>query len=316
MTKLITIATSFILQVSIYADIFGLDNRSLVPTFNSIEQSRSIAVGVINSLWEEKENESSQLNFDRLDYMCTDERFYNQASIAYACTGFLVGPDLLVTAGHCATNYREIFNSTENYCESYTWMFDYQVDPSGSFSNNLVSDEKIYFCKEIIYAVSDEGYPHRDFALIRLDRKVSNRMPLKIARENVKKGESVWMLGHPMGLPLTLTNEAFVLKEKSSRNNNETLIENYFLTDLDALAGNSGSPVFNELGEVQGVLVGGNPNDTSVFDEQNRCERVNRCDQNGQNCLSGPSDSSGLYFTGSEVQKLLPYLALIRREAL
>ena len=48
--------------------------------------------------------------------ICKSERFSQQPTAAY-CSGFLVGEDLLVTAGHCIEN--------ANDCSNYKWVFDY-----------------------------------------------------------------------------------------------------------------------------------------------------------------------------------------------
>jgi hypothetical protein len=305
----------FIFSLNLKADIFGIDNRQLINNSNLLltNQTQAVAVGILNSLWYLQSKNMASVETDLLsDYMCNDEAFYNQSSIAYACTGFLVGEDLLVTAGHCATNYEEIFNTTDKYCESYNWMFDYQVNDSGIFDRNSVNPDNIYTCKEIIYAVSDLDFPYRDFALIRLDRKVKNRKPLKLANEEVKKGEAVWMLGHPLGLPLVYTNMANVIFENTFKDNNQTYIYDIFLTDLDAFSGNSGSPVLNDNNEVLGVLVSGNPNSTTYFDEKYSCDRYNHCDENGLNCTNYFENNPGFPFTGSEVQKITPYINLIK----
>jgi V8-like Glu-specific endopeptidase len=237
--------------------------------------------------------------------MCLDEKFSHQPSLSYACTGFLIGEDLLLTAGHCSTNVEEVFSSSEFYCEAYTWMFDYHEHKKGKTNVSAVSGDNIYRCKEIIYAVSNNSEPHRDFALIRLDRKVTDRTPLKLASKDPRKNESVFMLGHPMGMPMKLTNNARVVHNDKQKN--------FFTTNLDAFSGNSGSPVFNRKKEVVGILVAGNPANSTYYDEKNKCERYNRCDNNGKNCKAITIEGEGFPNTGSDVQKITPYLELINR---
>lgn len=290
------------------ADIFGRDDRTDVLLDSpKHELGRSVAVGVLNSLWTDLGGGASELWTDPLsEFMCSDERFNNQASVSYACTGFLVGEDLLVTAGHCGTNTGEMRNSSENYCEAYTWLFDYRADSDVT----QVSDLNIYKCKEIIYAVQQEvdGHSH-DFALVRLDRKVEGRSPLKFAQRAVRRGERVTMLGHPMGLPLKYTFNARVFKEEEGRS---------FLTNLDAFAGNSGSPVFNTKNEVVGVLIAGNPALATYRDPKAGCDRFNRCDENGRKCTSLPDNNSadGFPHTFSEVQSIFHYKELINSSKL
>src|SRR5690606_25377246 len=50
---------------------------------------------------------------------CSSERFTEQPNPGM-CSGFLIAPDLIATAGHCVT--------LDNFCEEYEWVFDYKVD--------------------------------------------------------------------------------------------------------------------------------------------------------------------------------------------
>ncbi|GAB4420971.1 MAG: hypothetical protein OHK0056_31680 [Bacteriovoracaceae bacterium] len=282
------------------ADIFGRDDRVDILSRPELkEYSRAVAVGVINGLWTDKGNGFSELWADPIDeFMCKDERFIKEKSVSYACTGFLVAEDLLVTAGHCAVNVGEISNSSENYCEAYTWLFDYnsQTDTSN------IPNENIYKCKEIIYAIQSEvdGQSH-DFALIKLDRKAIDRRPFKLAKMSASLNQSVTMIGHPMGLPMKFAGNARIIKTNVGRS---------FYTNLDAFSGNSGSPVLNSRNEVVGVLVAGNPANSTYTDQSLRCERYNRCDDLGRNCRALPSNNSSEGFpnTFSEVQNIQYYL--------
>ena len=284
------------------ADIFGKDDR-VNPKFGSLEYklSKSVAVGVLTSLVENETASSFDLWTDKLsDFMCKEERFVNQPSISYACTGFLVGPDLLMTAGHCSSNYKEVVDSIEGYCESYTWLFDYVQRPNGKVRTQRISKDKLYHCKRIVYAIVDEEGAGKDFALIQLDRPVTKRGYLKLAKKKARVGEPVKMIGAPLGMPLKYTDNAKVLKNSPD--------ESTFLTDLDAFQGNSGSPVFNRRNEVLGILIGGTPNEVTYKDKKLQCERYNFCDQNGKNCKKNPDESM---INGSDVEKLFKYRSII-----
>ena len=290
-----------------YADIFGKDDRVEISQAGPKRiLGKSVAVGVINSIWEEVNPSYSELWADDLsDFMCKDERFSRQKNIPYACTGFLVGEDLLVTAGHCSVNHSEIRNETENYCDAYTWLFDFTAQTNVK----RIAKRNIYNCKEIIYAIELEvdGFSH-DFALIRLDRKVIGRKPLKIATSKISMNDSVTMIGHPMGMPMKYTSNASVFDESVGRS---------FHTNLDAFAGNSGSPVFNKNDEVVGVLIAGNPAVSTYRDDEKGCDRFNHCDENGKNCTSLPfSDEDGFPHVFSEVQSIEFYKKLIEASKL
>ena len=103
--------------------------------------------------------------------LCSKERFASQPFLA-SCSGFLVAENILVTAGHC---YQGMMNSA---CNDHAWVFDYKLeDETRPFSFSFPK-ENVYRCKRVLKAVlnsSDRG----DFSIIELDRKVTDRVPLR-----------------------------------------------------------------------------------------------------------------------------------------
>ncbi len=168
----------------------------------------------------------------RNGYLCSDEKFYSEELLP-VCSGFLIGPDTLLTAGHCVTGPKS--------CKKNIWSFGLGLDKirSGSLSKN-----NIYKCKHVI----KRGSSPRDFALIKLDRVVSGVTPFKLSSRKVKVGDKVLTIGHPSNLPLKFALNGTVKSYK----------KNLFKTDLDTFAGNSGSPVIlKSTKEVVGILVKG-----------------------------------------------------------
>lgn len=292
------------------AALFGPDNRSPIHEGTSLFQfSRSTAVAVLSSNIEDAGPGRKKLNVESLSgLVCKEEKFSQEVSLAYACTGFLVGPDLLVTAGHCAVNVGESRNETETYCQAFSWLFDYRAGPSGKVNINDIPAMNHYKCKKTIFAVRDEKAPHRDFALIQLDRKVTGRLPYKLSTSVPKVNDKLFMMGHPMGTPLKLSPDARVLLNDLTR---ESMI-----TNLDAFEGNSGSPVFNQNKEVVGILIGGTPSGSLIEDPVRKCHTYNRCDENGENCQQSDRDTSifpGFQRVGSEVQKIQSVIETIEK---
>lgn len=167
---------------------------------------------------------------------CPGERFLDQP-ILMSCTGFLVGEDLLVTAGHCMSRWSD--------CSSNSWVFNFTEGKS------VIPSKDIYRCKDIV-AREEVSLPligTTDYAIIKLDRKVEGRSPLKFrTKGKVKNGTEVLVVGHPMGLPLKIADNATV---KGS-------FGKTFKTNLDTYGGNSGSPVMDaKTGLVEGILVQG-----------------------------------------------------------
>lgn len=282
--------------------IFGADDRAYT-------HGTSTAIAILNTMYEPSSPGNLKIAADNVGkYICPTERFSNDPSLAYACTGFLVAPDLIATAGHCMVNTGESRNETETYCQAYSWLFDFDSDGSDGPRLSDFPAEKLYHCKQVVYAINEEQAPFRDFALVQLDRPVTDRSPYTLDTSLIAVGSSLTMIGYPLGTPAKLSRTAKVL-----RNNLENQI---LLTNLDAFEGNSGSPVFNAKGAVIGILVGGMPS-TALYKPQGRsCEIYNVCNENGENCARPETNISSFpnfQGIGSEVQRINPLAEVIQR---
>lgn len=168
--------------------------------------------------------------------LCPGEAFSDQPVLGYG-TGFLIARDVVATAGHCVDGCS---------IANIAFIFDYEVR-DGSISLQRGSDD-VYFAKEVIAASGQEGLG--DYALLRLDRAVSARKPLTVSPDAVSVGDSVYIIGHPAGLPKKVATDASVT---------DVSADTYFVANLDAFGGNSGSPVLDKHHHVRGILVRGEP---------------------------------------------------------
>jgi len=183
--------------------------------------------------------------------LCPDEPFRNQPAPGM-CSGFLVAPDIIATTGHCACPQE---------CSDWAIVFGFVMLDSYTPVLRL-NESEVYYCKEVI--ARQVGHP--DWALIRLDRKVTGHNPLPLRHTGiVPQGEPLLVIGHPWGLPRKYAAGATVLDNTASA---------YFQANLDTYDGNSGSAVLstNTL-VVEGILYFG-PED---FVEDGPCDRSNVC---------------------------------------
>lgn len=190
--------------------------------------------------------------------ICESERFSDQITAAN-CSGFLVGEDLLVTAGHCIESLAD--------CAKYSWVFDYKKEFK-EHRADIVTKNEVYNCSEIIERKL-ETFGKNDYALIRLKRKVKGRTPLKFRTSGKpNRGDEIVVIGHPTGLPTKIADGAKIRSLKSK----------YFKANLDTYGGNSGSAVFNaNSGVVEGILVRG----ATDYISRNGCRESNRETDNG-----------------------------------
>ena len=171
--------------------------------------------------------------------LCPTERFRSQPTAAN-CSGTLIAPDIIMTAGHC-------YDMVKMNCRDFSWVFDYRVSKEKQLSVT-VPTSKVYNCQSVILKeyVFPNGFDH---ALVKLDRPVSDRDFAKIRKaDSIKLGDEVVLIGHPSGLPTKIAPGGFVLKLDTIS----------FKTNVDAFSVNSGSGVFNaKTGEVEGILASG-----------------------------------------------------------
>ena len=170
---------------------------------------------------------------------CDGEPFGNQPTASY-CTAFMIGPDLLATAGHC-------YNSSSFSNTRFVFGFHMldSTTPRLTFSKN-----EVYRGVEIVSSQSIGSFDH---CVVRVDRPIQapGARAFEIRRDgSIAPGEFVGVVGHPSGLPLKLAfGNTFV------RTSVET---GFFVANLDTYGGNSGSPVINAAtGILEGILVRG-----------------------------------------------------------
>lgn len=266
--------------------VYGTDNRlDLYQVTNSLHKTLALSTAgmiPVNQLKKSSAPNTFELasfkTLGQAENICQGEAFVDQP-VAPICSGFLVGPDLLVTAGHC---YKS-FATPEQVCKSFAWVFDYnKKSPSADPTKNM-SLNNIYLCKSIVEA---QLTPTMDFSIIRLDRKVVGRAPLKIRESGkVNSATELVVIGHPTGLPTKVSPSG-----KITKNTEATTIS----TTLDTFHGNSGSAVFDaKTGQVEGILIQGKTDyRPSVANNPNSCMVVNKCDESARNCAFGNEGGS------------------------
>ncbi len=292
--RVIFISLSLIFSSLSHSAIYGKDNRkeifqspieireaassvaAMIPKA-LIKKTRSSDLTVVGDLYKDasfitEEDEDVLAKYFKMDMgnvpVCKGVRFYAQRTAA-DCTTFLVSDDLIMTAGHCTD---ELF--VGDVCEDYVFIFDYYAEHN--FHSKMIIDPKnVYQCEKVQYSSAlDSMDPSnwtktrdewsRDFAIIKLSRKVKDRSPLKVSTNfRYKANSPVYTLGTPYGLPIKFSGLGWILDNSVAKNS--------FVTNLDTFKGNSGSPVFNaRTNEVIGILVSGSED----FNEVELSDRV------------------------------------------
>lgn len=245
--------------------VYGGDDRAEVynhPDLELREIARQSVVALIPSFRIARELDGTYSLFTdslkNLRDLCADELFGEQPTAA-SCSGVLIDEDLVLTAGHCV-------DSTSS-CDSYAYVFNYLYDQPGSLAT--IRDQDVYGCERLVARGSAvPGVYTPDFALIQLDRPVEGaRAPAVIRPATaLSQQERLAMIGFGSGLPAKIDSGASVADPRASR-------LDYFVANLDAFQGHSGSATFDSENRLAGILIGGRTPDY-VESAPGSCYRV------------------------------------------
>ncbi len=230
--------------------VFGEDDRKEIKDAEGYKDfARATAVMVSkrniynNEFYSWSLREKIQNKYGKDVKISEDVRFLDQPAIG-SCSGFLIAPDILVTAGHCINSMEE--------AENVVWIFDYTNDMKFINNRKLEFDpENIFEVESIITSKLDDdtekGYED-DYAVLKLKRK-STRAPYRFRTSgSVLEGGAINTIGSPKGLPLKFSTNATVVDNSPNT---------WFKSDIDSFPGNSGGPVFDQDGFLEGILVRG-----------------------------------------------------------
>jgi S1-C subfamily serine protease len=184
-------------------------------------------------------------------------------------TGFAISP-----AGHVLTNYHLVTAEVEVYGREHG-SINSEVPCKGVRAQIATKDAWGSWCwhdSDAVWLVSnpptsravcedDKGVHHlrEDTALLRVERPPSGFLTL--SERPAVRGERVWMAGFPLRTarnPTVLQTCGYTDADGTLRISTGRIIEtegpDYFVSDIDGSMGNSGSPVFDESGEVIGLF--------------------------------------------------------------
>jgi len=169
--------------------------------------------------------------------LCAGQRFADQIEPGY-CSGTLIDDRHILTAGHCMAAASDCSPST-------IWVLGLRYASAGVLAP-LTSDD-VYRCSRVL-AYTDDG--SHDYSVVELDRPVVGHAPAVVSGAPPALGSDLTLIGHPNGIPMKVAAGGVVTSLAPDGSFGEGTV--------DAFAGNSGSGIFNDVGQLVAVLDSGN----------------------------------------------------------
>jgi hypothetical protein len=231
--------------------IYGVDDRKdlyEVENKKYLKAADSVVALFTKDQIKDMGDETSELSLDNFGdsyNLCSGEKFREQPIGAF-CSGFLVAPDKIATAGHCV-------DEDGSNLDNIRFVFGFKMNGAGD-PTLKINNSEIYKGTSILGWKQDEL--GEDWTVVKLDRPVENHTPVKVRKEGrIDDNAPLYVIGCPCGLPMKFADGAVV------KDNNPD--HPYIVANLDTYGGNSGSPVFynstsdTEPPLVEGILVRG-----------------------------------------------------------
>ena len=168
----------------------------------------------IPRLWENERPPLSQLYFEQAPSVVVVER--DDGGLG---TGFFIGPYTIATANHVISG------------EEHVSIF-VKGNPTAYVGTVLVAS------------------PETDLAIVRVATPFRNK-PLTLTKRKQQIGDNIYVIGHPYRYKWSLSSG---IVSHINRKTMERVLNNVIQIDAPINGGNSGGPVFNDRGEVIGVV--------------------------------------------------------------
>lgn len=171
------------------------------------------------------------------------------------CSGFLIGPNLVMTNDHCLKHSVAV-NERGGNCQNLIFAHFAQAGgaPAQTFS-----------CSKIVYRSFQKGLGSQDFAILQLDAPVPGRGLMRVSNRGFRNGELATIYRIQMRDDASTGTEGGVQVRTQCRATYGTLVYPMLraansplmtFSDCPIQLGNSGSPILNESGELAAILQG------------------------------------------------------------
>lgn len=169
---------------------------------------------------------------------CAGERFADQPRAA-VCSAVALTERYVLTAAHCVPN--------QDDCKALAVVRNYAMPAAGDFSTDAL---EAFGCDSVVASRRSELVEADafDFAIVRLERPLPDFNAATLDIADALSDEVQISISASAGLPLKVSSGRVAAVDKQ---------HGYFRLALDVAAGSSGGGVFNERGQLTGIVVSG-----------------------------------------------------------
>jgi len=191
--------------------------------------------------------------------LCSTSKFFNEPQTFAARSGFLVTPNMVMTAPHLSTTYIPPGGTP---FDPLQWMVVFRAknsSPCADFRWDGIPAQDVFNTTEMMVDTLDNAPSNRyDYMVLKLDRYVVNRLPMKIRRSGApRKGDRLLVAGFPLRAGQKIDVAGRVGEHMETYRPDVLLTHpgNDVFENLHTLVGDSGAPIYNVEDDVIEAVV-------------------------------------------------------------
>lgn len=225
-------------------ELYGWDDRlDFYQIPESEVRENSMAVGLLVKKTKNRTGPVVRSHFGSGSNYCKYLRyFWHPTVVNILATAFFVGPSTLFTASHTLNGFDPIWHDL-SFIQGFALTNDLEVS---SAANSLIEFDVDK--NNIIHKGSGKKGTSEDYAILRTLKPGKNHIGFPKKPPSGLIGRNVYMLGHPLGLPLKYAFNSKII----------SVDDHIFKAEIDAYNFNSGSPLIDsDSHELLGIFVSG-----------------------------------------------------------
>lgn len=236
--------------------------------------------------------------------ICSNSRFYGETHAIAGRTGFLVTPNMIMTAPHRSTTYIPPGGTAFDPLQWIVVFRPRNSSPCVDFRWDNIPAQDVFNTVQMIVNTLDNAPSNRyDYMVLKLDRYAINRSQMKIRRSGApRKGDRVVSTGFPLRTALKIDTAAKVGEHAITRTDvpSDVLLSyvgNDIFENMHIDPGSSGAPIYNVSDDVIEAVVSYGLGNTQWTTDSSGCYTASQQDIIRASDFNGPT---------ADIQSVIP----------